>query len=108
MRMNLTPAVKNLIIINVLVYLACFVFPDFLNRTLSGYSFSSPNFRPWQIVTHMFMHAQHYIDKSMVEHIEFTHILFNMYGFLFIYSTHLIGYLPTVVSPDNMMASTSS
>ena len=94
MRMNLTPAVKNLIIINVLVYLACFVFPDFLNRTLSGYSFSSPNFRPWQIVTHMFMHAQHYIDKSMVKHIEFTHILFNMYG-LYVFGSAIENYLGT-------------
>lgn len=81
--MNLTPAVKNIIIINVLIYLACFVVPG-LNDALTGYYFASPNFRPWQIVTHMFMHSQY----------DFTHIFFNMYA-LYLFGTALENYWGT-------------
>lgn len=83
MRMNLTPAVKNIIIVNVLIYLACFVVPG-LNDALTGYYFASPNFRPWQIVTHMFMHSQY----------DFTHIFFNMYA-LYLFGTALENYWGT-------------
>jgi membrane associated rhomboid family serine protease len=81
--MNLTPAVKNIIIINVLIYLACFVVPG-LNDALTGYYFASPNFRPWQVVTHMFMHSQY----------DFTHIFFNMYA-LYLFGTALENYWGT-------------
>jgi membrane associated rhomboid family serine protease len=81
--MNLTPAVKNIIIVNVLIYLACFVVPG-LNDALTGYYFASPNFRPWQIVTHMFMHSQY----------DFTHIFFNMYA-LYLFGTALENYWGT-------------
>jgi membrane associated rhomboid family serine protease len=81
--MNLTPAVKNIIIINVLIYLACFVVPG-LNDALTGYYFASLNFRPWQIVTHMFMHSQY----------DFTHIFFNMYA-LYLFGTALENYWGT-------------
>jgi membrane associated rhomboid family serine protease len=65
-----TPTVvKNIIIINVLFYLATMALPQ-LEPLLAGHYFESPEFRPWQIITHMFMHSQQY----------FTHILFNMYG----------------------------
>lgn len=83
MRMNLTPAVKNIIIINVLIYLACFVVPG-LNDALTGYYFASPNFRPWQIVTHMFMHSMS----------DPTHIFFNMYA-LYLFGTALENYWGT-------------
>lgn len=83
MRMQLTPAVKNIIIINVLIYLACFVVPG-LNDALTGYYFASPNFRPWQIVTHMFMHSMN----------DFTHIFFNMYA-LYLFGTALENYWGT-------------
>ena len=81
--MNLTLAVKNIIIINVLIYLACFVVPG-LNDALTGYYFSSPNFRPWQIVTHMFMHSMS----------DPTHIFFNMYA-LYLFGTALENYWGT-------------
>jgi membrane associated rhomboid family serine protease len=81
--MNLTPAVKNIIIINVLIYLACFVIPG-LSENLTGYYFASPNFRPWQIVTHMFMHSMS----------DFTHIFFNMYA-LYLFGTALENYWGT-------------
>lgn len=83
MRMNLTPAVKNIMIINVLIYLACFVVPG-LSDSLTGYYFASPNFRPWQIVTHMFMHSKD----------DFTHIFFNMYA-LYLFGTALENYWGT-------------
>ena len=81
--MNLTPAVKNIIIINVLVFLACFVVPG-LADNFTGYYFASPNFRPWQIVTHMFMHSLQ----------DFTHIFFNMYA-LYLFGTALENYWGT-------------
>ena len=80
---NLTPAVKNIIIINVLIFIACFVVPG-LADNLTGYYFASPNFRPWQIVTHMFM-------PSMSD---FTHIFFNMYA-LYLFGTALENYWGT-------------
>ncbi len=83
MRMNLTPAVKNIMIINVLIYLACFVVPG-LSENLTGYYFASSNFRPWQIVTHMFMHSMS----------DFTHIFFNMYA-LYLFGTALENYWGT-------------
>jgi membrane associated rhomboid family serine protease len=63
--------------------LACFVVPG-LNDALTGYYFASPNFRPWQIVTHMFMHSMD----------DFTHIFFNMYA-LYLFGTALENYWGT-------------
>jgi membrane associated rhomboid family serine protease len=59
---------KNILIINVLVFLACQVMPESFDKALTGYYFQSENFRPWQIVTHMFMHGN------------LMHIFFNMFG----------------------------
>lgn len=71
MNLNLPPAVQNIIIINVIVFLACMVMPS-IEPVLTGYYFESANFRPWQIVTHLFMHGG------------VAHIFFNMYAlFLF-------------------------
>ena len=64
---SLPPVTKNLIIINVILFLA-----TCLNKSLMIGSFAlfyptSPYFRWWQVVTHMFMHGG------------FWHIFFNMY-----------------------------
>ena len=67
MNLRLPPAVQNIILINVLVFLACMVMPS-IEPVLTGYYFESANFRPWQIVTHMFMHGG------------VAHIFFNMYA----------------------------
>jgi membrane associated rhomboid family serine protease len=70
---NLTPVVKNLLIINVICFLPFLLF-DHGNAggpvtTLFGeYYFNSPNFRPWQLITYMFMHGG------------WQHILFNMFA----------------------------
>lgn len=77
---NITPVVKNIIILNVLVFLACFALPG-LHEQVAGHYFASPLFRPWQIFTHMFAHDQHNI----------MHIFFNMYA-LFLFGTSLERY----------------
>ncbi|WP_346237607.1 rhomboid family intramembrane serine protease [Niabella insulamsoli] len=78
------PAIKNLILINVLVWVGQLIFdnrlgPVFADGAFVGgftakialWPFSSEHFKPWQLVTHMFAHAawQPYL---------FVHILFNM------------------------------
>ena len=67
-----TPVVLNLIIINSLVYVAQLVLDKVIGLTnlLALYSYNSPDFRPYQLVTHMFTHAPN----------NFFHILFNMYA----------------------------
>jgi len=72
---NMLPmVVKNLIIINVLFYIATLslgsVFKIDLADYLGLHYFSSPDFRPYQIVTYMFMHSS----------LDFSHILFNMFA----------------------------
>jgi membrane associated rhomboid family serine protease len=73
---SITPVVKNLIIINVIFFLASMGMPEMMYGKFAGYYFKSPNFAPWQIVTHMFMHGN------------FMHILFNMFG-LFVFGSQL-------------------
>ena len=69
---NTPPVVKNLIIINVAMFIAFYLFDSLfrinLNRVLGLYYIQSDTFQPWQIVTHMFMHGG------------FIHILFNMWA----------------------------
>ncbi len=81
MNFNLTNGVKNLIIINALFFLASIVIPEW-NEWFAGYYFTSDNFRPWQILTHMFMHA------------DVMHIFFNMYA-LYIFGMALENYWGT-------------
>jgi membrane associated rhomboid family serine protease len=70
--MNISPVVKNLLIINAAVLLLGGILSQFsgidLARIIGLYYFGSDSFRPFQIVTHMFMHAG------------FLHLLFNMYA----------------------------
>jgi len=74
--LDLPPVVKNIIMINVLMILAYYaagsVFGIDLNSLLGIYFPASDQFKPFQIVTHMFMHGG------------FMHIFFNMYA-LFIF-----------------------
>lgn len=62
--------VKNLVIINALVFLAEQLPLPGINLfdTFALHTFQSPLFKPWQLVTHMFMHA------------DFFHIFFNMFA----------------------------
>lgn len=70
---NIPPITRNIIIINIVVYVITnFLWYPYLYNILSGFYPFSPNFKSWQIITHMFMHA------PMRETGGFMHILFNM------------------------------
>ncbi|MFT4063049.1 MAG: rhomboid family intramembrane serine protease [Edaphocola sp.] len=57
----LPPAIKNLIIVNVLVFAATYVLQKArivdLDYYLGLFQWNSPLFKPWQLITHMFMHG---------------------------------------------------
>ena len=68
-----TPIVLNLIIINTIVYVAQLAFggmgnDNTINDLFALHHYKSDVFRPYQLVTHMFMHGS------------FFHLLFNMFG----------------------------
>lgn len=67
----LPTVVKNLLIINVLMYLATITFANFdinLNNILGLHFFKASDFRIYQLVTYMFMHGN------------FGHLFFNMFA----------------------------
>ena len=66
----LPPVTKNIVAINVLVFIATLVNQQFMVANFAMFYPTSPFFRPWQIITHMFMHGG------------FWHIFFNMYSLL--------------------------
>lgn len=68
---NIPPVVKNLLIINVIFYIATLMFGGpMMTQVLGVHYFDSPDFRIWQVITYMFMH-----DYSSL-----FHILFNMFA----------------------------
>lgn len=74
----LPPVIKNLIIINVLVYVAAnFTGPaihEFFYTNFSLYHWQSPLFKFWQPITHLFMHAEFNSGMGI------SHLLFNMFA----------------------------
>lgn len=72
------PVVKNLIIINVLVWVAQLIYDKQWGLTLKLglWPFDTPYFEPYQIATHMFAHASYDAGGNVM----FFHILFNMFG----------------------------
>lgn len=71
---NIPPITRNLIIINIVIYIISNIFlSQDLYFYLSAYFPLSPFFKSWQIITHMFMHAQ--IGNG----IGLLHIIFNMF-----------------------------
>lgn len=68
---NITPVVKNLLIINVIFFFATWLFQQqgiAIEEYLAVFYFNSPNFKIWQPITYMFMHGN------------ITHIFFNMFA----------------------------
>lgn len=77
MMQQMTPVIKNLILINVIFFIATMVIGEggelalpFLTEQFGAFYPGSPMFRPWQIITHMFMHS----------HTGLMHIFFNMFA----------------------------
>ena len=69
---SIPPVTKNIIIINVLVMIMTALNQQYMISHFALFYPTSPFFKPWQIITHMFMHGG------------FWHIFFNMYT-LFIF-----------------------
>jgi rhomboid-like protein len=64
---NIPVVTRNLLIVNVIMYIATLINQEFMIGTFAMFYPASPFFRWWQPLTHMFMHGG------------FFHILFNMY-----------------------------
>ena len=67
---NLTPAIRNLLIINIIVFLGTELIGDSMYQWFALFPIGSVYFRWWQFVTHMFMHGS------------FAHIFFNMWSLI--------------------------
>lgn len=65
---RISDAVKHLLIINVLLFIATQIYGDQMYQWLSLWFPENENFGFWQVLSHMFMHGN------------FMHILFNMYA----------------------------
>lgn len=75
---GIPPVTKNLIIINLLFWLAEITMPSILKNSMGEavdlrywlglHYFQAPDFHPYQLVTYMFMHA------------DFMHLFFNMFA----------------------------
>lgn len=69
---TLPTVIKNLLIINILMFIAKHVFQQSLGIDLDNllglHYFSAPDFRPYQFVTYLFMHG------------DLTHLFFNMFA----------------------------
>ena len=68
---NVPTVVKNLLIINIIFYVATLMFGGpMMTQVLGVHYFDGPDFRIWQVITYMFMH-----DYSSL-----FHIMFNMFA----------------------------
>jgi len=68
---RLTPVVKNLIILNVGIFLLQGLMPQEVERSLMLYDFRYEGFMPFQLFTHIFLHH------------DFMHLFFNMLWLFF-------------------------
>jgi membrane associated rhomboid family serine protease len=93
------PIVKNLIIINVLVFVAQMVFDDkyLLTAKIALWPVATPYFEPYQVFTHMFAHSTNFIFHiifNMLVLYSFGRVLENLWGpkrFLFFYLASGVG-----------------
>ncbi len=73
---RISDTVKVLLISNILFFFGSQMIGDYAYKMFALWFPENPNFKVWQLITHMFMHG------------DFSHILFNMFG-LFIFGTVL-------------------
>ena len=59
---------KNLLAINILMFIATLINENFMVANFAMFYPASPFFKPWQILTHMFMHGN------------LTHLFLNMFA----------------------------
>ncbi|MBP1224798.1 rhomboid family intramembrane serine protease [Flavobacterium sp. 1355] len=86
--MNMTPVVKQLLIINIIFFIGSQLVPVSYDY-LAMFFPESPNFRVWQPITHMFMHGGiMHIAFNMIAMVSFGSALEHFWGgkkFLFFY-----------------------
>ena len=74
--MRISDTVKHLIIINVLMFIGTlFIANGAFYEWFAMYFPKNDLFRPWQIITHMFMHG-----GANLENLSIMHLLFNMFA----------------------------
>ena len=78
-RPGLPFVVKNLIIINAIIFVVTMFAQNFMYGTFSLFYFTSPFFKPFQLITYMFMHGG------------FWHIFFNMFS-LYMFGSVIVNY----------------
>lgn len=66
--MQITDVVKNLLIINVIIYFGTLALPEIVGEWFTLYAPMTEQFKPVQLITHMFMHGSP------------MHLFFNMFG----------------------------
>ena len=66
--MTITPTVKQLLIINILFFAGSQYLGEMAYNYFALFSFESPNFKIYQLLTHMFMHGS------------ISHLVFNMFA----------------------------
>ncbi|OIQ23038.1 MULTISPECIES: rhomboid family intramembrane serine protease [unclassified Lacinutrix] len=78
--MKITDTVKHLIIINVIFWIAAIsigTYGETLGNLFAMHFPLNDTFKPWQIITHMFMHATYSGNPPTIT---IMHILFNMFA----------------------------
>lgn len=74
--MRISETVKHLIIINVMMFIGTlFINNGIFYDWFAMYFPANPVFKPWQIITHMFMHGGAYLENLSI-----MHLLFNMFA----------------------------
>ena len=100
---RISETVKHLMIINVLMFIGTlFISNGIFYEWFAMYFPANPAFKPWQILTHMFMHGGAYLNNLSIMHILFNIFALWMFGtpveqvlgsrrFLFIYLSAGLG-----------------
>ncbi len=70
---RISETVKHIIIINVIMFFATMAMPEKMHNLFDMHFILNPLFKPWQIITHMFMHAN-------LTHIGFNMLILWMFG----------------------------